>query len=207
MRPARSTQSTKRIMFVEGITDKHVVHHICQRNLEFPDFGIEQQQGVDNLLATMEAQVRVPGREVVAFVLDANDNIANRWQSVRDRLARVEVVLPRRPSLAGTIVPGKPQVGVWLMPDNTSAGELEGFVRTMVPDGDPVWPLAQRYIGSIPEEHRKFKPRKSSRAELYAWIATRRNPGRLGEAIGAKDLDTSGELCVRFSQWVRDLFE
>ena len=82
-----------------------------------------------------------------------------------------------------------PRVGIWLMPDNQSLGELEDFVAQMIPDNDPVWPLSQDYISRIPEEHREFAENKTSTAEVYAWLATREDPRQMGAAIGARDLE------------------
>lgn len=127
------------------------------------------------MMRTLEAEINVPDRRVVGFVVDANDDIVGRWQSMRNRLERVGVRLPDELQLGGAIIAGNPKVGVWVMPNNSSAGELEET--------------------------------KQRRAEVYAWLATRGKPGRMGTAIGAGDLETSGELCLRFSNWIRDLFE
>ena len=92
------------------------------------------------------------------------------------------------------------------MPDNRSAGELEDFVQSMIPEDDSAWELARRYIRDIPEEARKFPPKKQSRAELHAWLATRENPGLMGFAIGRGDLKTDGPLCAAFLKWLEALF-
>ncbi len=101
---------------------------------------------------------------------------------------------------------GTPRVGVWLMPDNGSAGELEDFARELIRAADNVWPLAEQYIAGIPEADRKFRPGKISKAKLYAWLASRRHPQRIGAAIGTGDLDAEAPLAKRFAQWLSDLF-
>lgn len=63
------------------------------------------------------------------------------------------------------------------MPDNREPGELEDFTQRLIPDHDPVWPLARDYVAGIPESNRKFRPGKVSRAEVHAWLATRESPG------------------------------
>ena len=92
------------------------------------------------------------------------------------------------------------------MPNNRSAGELEDFVQKMIPKNDPAWAPARRYIRAIPEEARKFRPKKQSRAELHAWLATRENPGLMGSAIRRGDLKTDGPLCTAFLEWLKILF-
>ena len=91
------------------------------------------------------------------------------------------------------------------MPDNGAPGELEDFVRKMIPDSDPVWPKADAYIDDIPEP-RKFQSHKVEKAKVHAWMATRKKPGRMGAAIGAGDLDVRVASCQTFVSWVRELF-
>lgn len=92
------------------------------------------------------------------------------------------------------------------MPDNCSAGELEDFVQTMIPDDDPVWHLAREYVRGIPKEEQAFPSGKQKRAELHAWLATRETPGRMGSAIGRRDLKIDGPLCAGFLAWIESLF-
>ena len=54
------------------------------------------------------------------------------------------------------------------MPDNQSPGELEDFVATLIPDDDPIWPLAKEYIHAIPTEHKKFSESHTVKAQVYA---------------------------------------
>ncbi|MYA08509.1 MAG: hypothetical protein F4060_00025 [Holophagales bacterium] len=92
------------------------------------------------------------------------------------------------------------------MPDNHSSGELEDFARGLVPSADRVWPLAEQYIEGIPQEDRRFKPGKISKANLYAWLASREQPQRMGAAIGAGDLDADAQLGQQFAEWLSELF-
>lgn len=194
------------ILFAEGQDDKHVVRHLRDRNLPALSFEIQGKGGVDALLESVGPEIKAPGRAAVGFVLDANDNPNGRWRSVADRIREAGIRPPRAPRPGGTITKGPPRVGVWLMPDNRSAGELEDFVQSMIPEDDSAWELARRYIRDIPEEARKFLPKKRSRAELHVWLATRENPGLMGAAIGRGDLKTDGPLCAAFLAWLEALF-
>ena len=145
-------------------------------------------------------------RAAVGIVADANDDPGARWQAVSARLLKAGVKVPDVLPPDGAIMGGAPRVGVWLMPDNRSPGELEDFVQKMIPDGDPTWSLARDYVRSIPDEARAFPPGKRSRAELHAWLATREEPGFMGSAIGRGDLKTGGPLCTAFLAWIESLF-
>ena len=200
-----------RVLLVEGRDDERVVSGLRRRIGAVPDFGVIDKNGINNLLGSLEGEINAPGRTVVGVLADANDSPSNRWRAVRDRLARLGVDVPADPDPTGTIIEGnsdegRPRVGVWLMPDNESRGELEDFVAAMIPKNDPVWPLSEDYVDGIPEEHRKFAPGKTRRAEVHAWLAVRERPRLMGVAIGARDLDVDVAVCNSFVDWLRRLF-
>ena len=93
------------------------------------------------------------------------------------------------------------------MPDNIKGGELEDFIEKMMPENDPVWPMAGSYVDNIPEENRKFKPKKILKAQIHAWLATRSKPRKMGEAIRTNDLNSKTPLATKFVGWLNKLFE
>ena len=93
------------------------------------------------------------------------------------------------------------------MPNNESAGELEDFVIEMIPDGDTIWPLSKSYIDGISLADRPFTEGKRQRAQLYAWLAARKEPRHMGLAIEAGDLKIDGPLCQSFVDWLNQLFQ
>lgn len=204
----RSDPSARRVLLVEGRNDKHVVLHLCKRHQSTPDFDILDRGGLEPLLETVGAELNVLGRQAIGTLVDANDDVAARWKSVTDRLLNEGITAPGQPTPKGTVIDTiqKPRVGIWLMPDNASTGELEDFVMQMIPEDDAVWPLSKRYIGEIPKAGRKFREDKTRRAELYAWLAARENPRQMGSAIGSHDLNVDGGLCRNFLAWLKTLF-
>lgn len=205
-----TSRPPNKILLVEGSNDKHVVRHIRQRSQSISDlhFDIEDKGGLDALNQSIGAEIDVPGRQVVGILIDANNNVQARWASITRRLSDEAINAPVKPSPDGTVIDtkGKPRVGIWLMPDNESPGELEDFVAQMLPDDDSVWPLSQRYINDIPEAQRKFPEGKTLRAQLHAWLAAREDPRQMGLAIKARDLEIDGALCQKFIAWLEELF-
>ncbi len=198
----------KHLLVVEGQDDKHVIRHIqdqCSQNLEF---AIKESEGFPNILRYIGPETKVAGRKSVGFVMDSNDCPKQRWNDVRKKLTEAGFTPPNSPDPHGTIIDGDrvPAVGVWLMPDNSSRGEIEDFVIKMIGDHDPVWPLAQSYINSIPDDARKFSSAKSDKAKLYAWLATRKKPNRMGAAVSAGDLIAQTQLNSLFVDWLSKLF-
>lgn len=197
------------LLLVEGDDDYHVVDRLCKICKSMPCFTILSKKGWPNLKKSIGDHIDVHGQRAVGLVVDANASPESRWREIATELANVGIDVPN-PSAGGTIVEGKmhrPRVGVWLMPDNVSPGELEDFVKTMIPcERDPVWPLASGFVESIPAEDRKFAMDKADKAKVYAWLATRKDPPRMGSAVSAGDLDLGGELPTAFLGWLRKLF-
>lgn len=192
---------------MEGQNDKHVIGHLWQRIYGSDlSFCISDKQSVEQLLRSIGTEAMTPGREALGIVVDANDNICKRWEAVADRLRGAGIDPPTRLDPAGAVIDGTPRVGIWLMPDNASTGELEDFVAKMVPSDDTVWPMSKGYIEGIPRPERKFREGKILRAQIHAWLAAREDPRQMGLAIKTEDLDIDGALCKRFAGWLKRLF-
>ena len=195
-----------RVLLVEGQDDEHVVRHLSDRHEEMPEFCVLDKEGINNLLQDIGLEILVSGRKAVGILVDANDDLNARWSAVSGRLREEGIEMSGSPKAGGTIQEGSPRVGIWLMPYNTSSGELEDFVSKMIPDDDPVWPVSQSYIDGIPVAHRKFIGKKIQRAKVHAWLATREDPRPMGAAVGAGDLQVDGQLSTTFADWLPKLF-
>lgn len=205
-------ESPTQVLLVEGSDEYHVIDQLRnrlarQRREPLPEFSTSSRGGIKRLLEAIEyGYVNAPGLSALGIIVDANDDPQARWRAVTDRLRSAGAAPPAETGPSGVIIEGKPRIGVWMMPDNTSSGELEDFVAAMIPDDDAIWPLSRSYVDVIPAAERKFKEAKMRRAEVHAWLAVREDPRRMGQAITAGDLDTGVELCQRFVGWLRALF-
>ena len=203
-----------KIVFVEGRDDKHVVSRIISKSdLAELDICVIEKEGINNLLDALSADAKRPVCSTVGFVLDANDRPEGRWNSVVNLFMNEGIKFPNSTCPDGTIVEGSsekrlPRIGAWLMPYNDleQGGELEDFVVEMVPNGDPILPVVQKYFDSINIDDQPFSPRKRSKAVIHAWLATRSQPGQMGSAIQRNELQVNGELCRKFVNWIRRLF-
>lgn len=151
-------------------------------------------------------QIKAPDLRAIGILVEANSDPKSRWQAVAHRLREAGAEPPGDPDPSGTVVEGAPRIGVWIMPDNVSTGELEDFIAAMIPDGDAIWPLSQAYIEGIPSASRLFKPPKTLRAQVHAWLAAREDPRPMGLAIRSGDLDVNADVSRRFTDWLRNLF-
>jgi len=203
---AATTES--RLLIVEGRGDRDVVEHLVRRHGLETNFGILDKEGYVPLRKSISVEVKAPGRETLGIMADANDNFAGRWQSIFHALKEVDCDVPDTLSHSGSVFDGPRglRVGLWLMPNNQGPGELENFVRCMIPPDDPVFPHAMRYIDGIPQNERKFTDGKRIRAYVHAWLATRKKPRPMGTAIQAGDLLHDVPAARSFVDWLRQLF-
>ena len=202
------------LLVVEGASDRHAILHLCRvarPGLE-TIFTRLEASGFQGVLGTVTGYVKQDGMIAVGFVVDADDTPEEHWRQVTNEIAEAnsDIQLPQAPDPAGTIIAedpsiGSPRIGIWIMPDNKSTGELEDFAARMIPDGDPVWPHAQEYIDGIPRP-RKFDDDKATKAEVHAWLAARKYPGLIGLAVREGDLDVDGDLAKSFLTWLTRLF-
>lgn len=203
-RPSREADPTK-LLLVEGSDDVQVVRQLVDHNSPHMRFEIWQRQGIDNLLRAIPLQYLVQGRVALGILVDADDNLQFRWNDVAHALGIAGIDLPPEPEAGGTVIPGIPRLGIWVMPDNKSAGELEDFIYRMIPQPDPIWPKAERFIDDISADDRKFPEHKSLRAKVHAWMATRSRPRPMWSGIEGGDLALE-DNSTAFLNWLRRLF-
>lgn len=204
------SNSETKVLLVEGEDDLHVITHLVEKRQRNLSFYIKEKGGFDPLRKSIYGELNEPDRQVLGIVADANSSPPDRWLSIVNELNRAGCSLPTEIQRQPVIFNGPrihQKVGIWLMPNNQERGQLENFVVNMIPDDDVVWPLAQRYIEEIPLANREFDPSKTVRAYIHAWLAARREPRKMGAAIGRGDLDENSQLAVRFVDWLTALFE
>ncbi|MGC8494844.1 MAG: DUF3226 domain-containing protein [Syntrophobacteraceae bacterium] len=204
----------KKILLVEGIDDEHVLKHLCgNRGVPHLD-DIKQYEGVDNLLESLPVRLKAAEfGDIIGVVIDADTDIASRWQSMRDRLSGVGYeTVPNLPAHCGTILDPPadkllPRVGIWIMPDNRSEGILEDFLRFLVPEGSKLFDHVESSVEAIPEGEKLFGPLAVSKAVIHTWLAWQQEPGKpLGTAITARYLDSGVPEVDILVSWLNRLF-
>ena len=213
-RPLQIGEHLPRQLLVEGNDDFHA---LCQlfgsRKLPENQFGIKEKNGYPRLLDTLDTEIDAPGLESLGIVVDADENLQSRWQSLRNRIFECGYSsIPEEPNPHGTVIPdpNRPMLGIWIMPDNRLPGILENFIAFLVPNRETniLWQHAAQCVASIPEGHKAFPEVRAPKALLHTWLAWQVEPGKpLGQAIAARYLDPQSETADCFVQWVKRLFE
>ena len=149
-----------RLLVVEGTSDLHAVFHLCRTVSPGLEAIFERltASGFQGVLGTVPVYVNQEGMLAVGFVVDADDTPDGHWGQVINEIAIAnnEIQLPQAPDSDGTIIPedpaiGSPRIGIWVMPDNVSTGELEDFVQQMIPSRrSGMASRSEDYIDGIP---------------------------------------------------------
>ncbi len=197
------------LLIVEGKNDFHVVTQLLKKHQIKPP-KIVPKEGFENLHNSISTEVKASGRKKLGIIADANGDFNNRRQSILDQLRKSGFDISKNTENSTNIFTDHKyleiHVGIWLMPDNASSGELEDFILKMIPQQDPILPRAQHYIDTIPVEDRKFENKKITRAYVHAWLAARHEPHPMGLAIKVDDLTHDSPYAQSFVCWFHQLF-
>ncbi len=125
----------KQHLLVEGKGDEHVMYALCQRFDLAKSFDVKSPDGIDNLFKQLPVVLKNKPK-TVGIVIDADQNIEKRWESLKRLLSPLGYEFPKSPTESGTILrsPNKTTIGVWIMPNNRLSGMLEDFMKYLIPE-------------------------------------------------------------------------
>src|SRR6266566_3515762 len=157
-------------LLVEGKDDEHVFYSLLKHHQIPNRFKIKNKESISNLLNTLEVELLSSDLGGLGIIVDADTDVAARWQAIRDRLIKSGYsTVPMTPDPSGTTIreEGRPIVGIWLMPDNTISGMLENFVSFLIPPDDLLWPMAEDTIQQVIEKERRFRETYHMKAHYH----------------------------------------
>ncbi len=200
-------------LLVEGKDDQHVIWALCQQHHVPEEFDVivpPPDGGIDAMLKDIPIRLKESGLTALGIVVDADENLQSRWESVWDRFQQAGYPVPEAPSLDGFIATptDRPCVGVWLMPDNQVSGMLENFVSHLIPSDDMLKSIAEETLHTIEAKGlNRYKALHQPKALIHTWLAWQDPPGRpMGQAITAQLLQHHQPLAYRFIEWLNRLF-
>ncbi len=212
------------LLFVERSDDNNVIYHLLKhyripvserdRHGEPDKIKLEDEKGVENILNSLPVRLKPQDDDAavarLGIVIDADDDLAARWQSVKAILRNAGYTnVPDVPMPEGTVIveEGRIIFGIWLMPDNQLPGELEHFAQFLVKADDKLWVRANQCILDIPETDRLFTASDTIKAHVHTWLAWQSEPGKpMGQAITKKYFDANAPHAVQLIAWIRRLF-
>lgn len=205
-------QETTKVLLVEGTNDCHVVMALCKAHNLPKTFGLYECGNDVAVLKRLNALIlSSKNPTAIGVMLDAdNPSLEGRWLNIKQKLNSYRYLLPDFPAHEGTIVEGptgKPKLGFWFMPDNEASGMLEDFCAKLAEPS--AFASARECVESAKERGlTTFKAAHLSKAFIHTYLAWQDEPGRpFGQAITAQTLRPQTEIAIRFTGWLRNLFE
>lgn len=220
----------KGLLFVEGKDDCHALVHLLARNSIVLDQAdgpvLIKDKGSDSqVIDSITLAVKSSGKDPVGFVIDSDVTVENRWKQIRPKLEAVDVALPTPALLWSDEVTAsgfisrssrfERKVGVWIMPNNRmDYGKIEDLLRTLVPQGDGLYSLAERSTAEAiglsiqrPPDSRAIQSHDAPKGKLHAWLAWQEEPGlSYGHALRKKYFEGMSEPAKAFVDWFRRLY-
>ncbi len=124
------------VLLVEGSSDKKVIVCLLQY-LEIQNVQVMAYGGKNRIQEQVRALLKVSGFssvEKLGVIRDADDSRDTAFESLSDCLTRSGL---GKPPADGTLVGSHLAVGVFILPDNNGAGELEDLLLESVVDSPP----------------------------------------------------------------------
>ena len=207
------------LLIVEGHDDKHSVIGLMKSHVEWPadiekcPVFIEVGLSVEEILnpAHLRVQMKEPNLQALGIMIDADTKPASRYQSLLKTCSGEFPAMPQTIDAGGLVVEnsdGK-RLGIWIMPDNSSEGCLETFLRYLVPDeSESLWAHATESVASSRHRGATYRDAHAPKANLYTWLAWQDPPGQSpGMALTRKILYPHSQTGIPFIKWFRELYQ
>ena len=205
-------------LLVEGADDKFAVVGLMEHHVPWPNdktkapVFIEAAGSVSEILnpTYIRTKLKESGLEILGIMIDADDDPCARWRSLRSTCLPTFPTMPLALPAGGLVVQNASELrlGFWLMPDCSSSGMLETFLRHLVPD--PAEPLRQHAAASFDAAvllGALCRPVHSDKAKIHTWLAWQDPPGdSLGRALTKKILDPLATDAAAFVAWFKLLY-
>lgn len=208
----------RKILLVEGNDDKHSVIGLMKHHTSWPEdrnlwpVWVEVGNSVSELLAEgyLTSELKAKNVEIVGLMLDADINSEGRYQRIHQLCKGLFPEIPEQLPSDGLVIENeeKKRFGVWIMPNNQIAGDLETFLRSLVPDEqERIWKLACESVLNARYAGAKCRDVHVPKANLYTWLAWQDSPGQApGVALTQKLLDPQSEAAKPFVSWFKMLY-
>lgn len=208
----------EKVLLVEGKEDLRIIPELIEANginwgtKRNPIVYIRDYDGYENLIApdVISTELQASGLAHLGIIIDADENLATRWQSIRNVCLKSIPTLPEELPRDGLIHDTEDGIkfGIWVMPDNQLRGMLETFLTYLIPDsGNSLWQFAQEVTQDAKEQGASFKETHQDKAKMYTWLAWQDPPGRqLHQAIQQRILDPNHPEAQAFVSWFKNLY-
>ncbi len=209
--------STSKLLLVEGPTDLVAIAELAEANgiawpMDDEPVKIKPLGTKTPKVADVVNELDPQDIQFLGVVLDADNDAHKSWLLVKSWFEDAFPELPEALPEAGYVSDANwrgQRLGVWIMPDNRSAGTLETLLKKLVrPESNAVLEHALNACDEAKRLGAPFKPVHVEKAQVFTWLAWQNEPGRnLKPADFANVFDPLSEQAQPFVAWFRKLFE
>lgn len=192
--------------FEEVMAFSALLKHLGIQDVQVADFG-----GKANLNSYLDGLARMTGfrgLHSVGITRDADDEgVTTVFTKLIDYLRNLPgqpFVLPMSP---GVVTAGRPNVAVFILPDNAQGGMLEDLCWQSV-QHDAAVSCVEEFLDCVGQRAgRQAVPKDLAKARMHAWLSSQNPPDkRLGEAAGKTGwLDFSNPCFQPLKDFIRQL--
>jgi hypothetical protein len=205
-------------MIVEGYDDVHSVVSLMRPFVEWPKeepgwpVHIHMGNGAEDILSEGVLITYLKSSNVKTFgiMLDADAKARGRYGSIRNICKEMFPNLPHDLPVDGVVVDNSEngRLGVWIMPDNSSSGSTETFLRCLLPEKSrALWQHAEASLKKAVELGAVVTANNWDKACLRTWLAWQDPPDLTpGIAIRKKLLDPNCAATASFVAWFKKLY-
>jgi hypothetical protein len=206
-----------KVLLVEGKNDLYSVWGIMQAFVPWPEdeppVNIKDRGSVDAVLDPdrLLALINSSKTHALGVMIDANTRFIERYRSFRQTCLPYFPDIPEQMPHGGLVVSNVHQrLGLWIMPDNNSAGYLEGFLAGLIPaNSQELWAHAIESANNAKARlGAPYREIHAVKAHFYTWLAWQDTPGRPpGETIKKGHLDARAASVRTFVEWFLRLYQ
>jgi hypothetical protein len=219
------SSSNPKILIVEGRSDKWAVQGLMSKHVSWPKeeekwpVHIECQHteshdqdnaGLKAITKSGYLSAQVKTHDIVGVIVDSDGDHLARYNALRELCKPMFPAIPKQPSKDGIIVNGEDdkRLGLWMMPDNVSSGNLEVFFRYLVPGH--MAGVFQHAVDSTRDARAigaTCKEKDIDKAHLYVFLAWNDEPAQaITTALARKILDPEAGFALPFIKWFCELY-
>ncbi len=164
----------KKLVIVEGQDEVHFLNALLEK-MKVEGVEVRETGGVDNLRNIIPALKNMPGFsdvEVFGIIRDADENAESAFQSVKNILVRENLLnSDELLSMTSRFSDGRPKLGIFIMPNNSSKGMLESLCLESVKD-NPLMKCVDSFIKCSSEVLDKSgMPRNLAKSRAQAFLS------------------------------------
>ena len=159
--------------------------------------------------AYLPIQIKNPETLILGVVFDADKAPAPRYQRVVSHCSPYFDFPPDLPPEGVVVERNQKRFGLWIMPDNSSPGDIELFLKHLVPDfNGPTWKHAEESVKKARNIGCPCHDAHIPKANLYSWLAWQNPPGQSpGRAVTQNILNPLSPSAKPFADWFMRLYQ